>query len=274
MTPTESNPFTHTLLGRTGIPVFRLGLSASYFPGVAAVGRAVERGVNLLFLFGFDVQMVRALRELLPKQREKLVVVSGAYNLVYGHLDIRRSLERRLRQLRTDYIDAFLLLGVMHEKEFTEEVREDLLKLKEEGKVRAMGLSTHDRKFAGTLAREGKVDVLMIRYNAAHRGAEEDIFPFLQPHNPGVIGYTATRWRYLIRRSKKWPAHRPVPSPGQTYRFVLSSPHIHAALTAPRSVKQLDQNLDALAAGPLTDAEMDYICRYGDAVRRTRKWFL
>jgi hypothetical protein len=34
-----------------------------------------------------------------------------------------------------------------------------------EGKVRAIGISTHDRKFAGKLAAEGALDVFLIRYN-------------------------------------------------------------------------------------------------------------
>ena len=36
-----------------------------------------------------------------------------------------------------------------------------------------------------------ELDVYMIRYNAAHRGAEHDIFPHLAAYNPGVVSYTA-----------------------------------------------------------------------------------
>ena len=52
----------------------------------------------------------------------------------------------------------------------------------------------------------------MIRYNAAHRGAEQDIFPHLAAHDPGVVSYTATRWSYLLRRPKGWPKDGRVPT--------------------------------------------------------------
>jgi len=39
-----------------------------------------------------------------------------------------------------------------------------------EGKVRALGVSIHDRPRAGALAEESILDLLMIRYNAAHPG--------------------------------------------------------------------------------------------------------
>ena len=107
------------------------------------------------------------------------MVATGAYNLIWTRQNFRRTLEKRLRQLRTDYIDVFHFLGVMKPKEFPEPLQEELQRLKEDGRVRAVAMSCHDRKFAGELAARGALDVLMIRYNAAHRGAEQDIFPHL-----------------------------------------------------------------------------------------------
>jgi len=100
--------------------------------------------------------MVKAMREILPRHRESTVLVTGAYNLIIGYPNIRRTLEKRLRQFKTDYIDVFLFMGVMKEKEFPLRVREELLKLRDEGKVRAIGLSTHDRGSRDGWRREGK----------------------------------------------------------------------------------------------------------------------
>ena len=82
----------------------------------------------------------------------------------------------------------------METGQFPEPLREELQRLKEDDRVRAVAMSCHDRKFAGELAEQGALDVLMIRYNAAHPGAEQDIFPHLELHKPGVVSYTATRW--------------------------------------------------------------------------------
>jgi aryl-alcohol dehydrogenase-like predicted oxidoreductase len=266
--------FSHAILGRTGLRVHRLGLSASYRPGPRALGRAVERGVNCFFGYGFDGQMTRYMRTVLRTDREKYVVATGAYNLILGYPDLRRSLEKRLRQFGTDYLDIFLFLGVMKEKEFPLRARDEMFRLRDEGKVRFVGMSCHDRPFAGKMAQEGGLDTLMIRYNAAHRGAENDIFPYCPAHNPGIISYTATRWTYLLRKPKGLPGGSPVPTAGMCYRFVLSNPSVHLTWTAPRNERELDENLDALEQGPLTGEESLFMKSFGDAVHHTKKWFM
>jgi aryl-alcohol dehydrogenase-like predicted oxidoreductase len=269
-----SSSFQLRPFGSTGINVTPLGLSASYWPGKKAVYTAVEEGVNLVFAYGFDLQMRRALRELLPSHRDKFVLVTGAYNYVWRAQDVRKALEKRLRQFNTDYIDVFLFMGVMKPAEFTQRVHEDLLKAKEEGKVRAIGLSCHNRAFLGQLAANGEVNALMLRYNAAHRGAERDIFPHLAAHNPGVISYTATRWTYLLRRPKTWPKNARIPTAAECYRFVLSNPHVHVVLTAPRSEQELRENIAAAHKGPLDEEDMKFMNEFGDAVYNQKKWFM
>jgi predicted aldo/keto reductase-like oxidoreductase len=266
--------FLHTTLGRTGLAVHRIGLSATYRPGKDTVRRAIEEGLNYFFCFGVDTHMTKVLSEQMKGRREKFVVATGAYNLLFGHTNIERTLDKRLRQLDTDYIDVFMFLGVTKAKHFPPELIERFERLKGTGKVRAIGLSTHARKFAGQLAAGGHVDVLMIRYNAAHRGAEQDIFPYLRPHNPGVTSFTATRWRELIRRPSmaKWARTEPVPTAGQCYRFVLSNPAVHVCLMSPANVRQFEENLrEVREKGPLAPDEMDFMKRFGDVVRHTRK---
>lgn len=260
--------------GNTGISVTPLGLSASYFPGKKAVYAAAEEGVSVFFGYGFDVQMTRALRELMPSQRDKFTLITGAYNYIWLRQDIRKAFEKRLRQFKAEYIDVFLFMGVMKPAEYIPKVHEQLLKLKEEGKVRAIGLSSHDRSFLGTLAANGAVNALMLRYNAAHRGAEQDIFPHLALHNPGIISYTATRWRYLLRRPKAWPKNARIPTAGECYRFVLSNPNVHVVLTAPRSERELRENIAAVQKGPLNEEDMKFMREFGDAVYNQKKWFM
>jgi len=266
--------FTHTTLGSTGIAVNRLGLSATYRPGKRAIYKALDEGFNYFFCYGFDTQMIRVLRDVLKGNRENYTVATGAYNLLWGSPSLRRTLEKRLRQLGTDYIDVFLFLGVTKEKHFTDHVREELYRFREEGKVRCVGISTHDRKFAGKLAAEGALDVIMMRYNAAHRGAEHDIFPHLSHYNPGIVSYTATRWRYLLRRPRNWPKAGRIPTAGMCYRFVLSNPHVDVCLTAPSNLKHLEENLKAVRQGPLCQEEMQFMRTFGDAVHHRRKWFM
>jgi aryl-alcohol dehydrogenase-like predicted oxidoreductase len=120
----------------------------------------------------------------------------------------------------------------------------------------------------------------MIRYNAKHTGAEQDIFPHLSKRNPAVVSYTALAWGQLIRPLKgivmpSWPGrvsfNGPPLSPELCYRFVLSNPNVHVVLTGPQNRQQLRQNLDAIKQGPLEPDEMDWIRQYGQLVKSKKR---
>ncbi|MFN0166571.1 MAG: aldo/keto reductase [Bryobacteraceae bacterium] len=264
--------FSHATLGRLPNRVLRLGMSASYRPGETAVRRAIDLGVGCFFLYGFDSQMVRALRDLPSSGRERLVIATGAYNLIWTRQNFRRTLEKRLRQLRTDYLDVFLYLGVMKPGDLDERALDELSSIRQDPRVRAVGMSCHDRRFAAEMSRRGALDTLMIRYNAAHRGAETEIFPSIDGQRTGVISYTATRWTALLRKSPNWAG--PVPDAGLCYRFALSHPSVDVCLTAPRSERELEDNVRALERGPLNEDELRFMREFGDAVHARQKWFM
>jgi aryl-alcohol dehydrogenase-like predicted oxidoreductase len=266
--------FLHTTLGSKGQKIHRLGLSASHWPGKKTIYRALDEGLNFFFFFRIDRQMIAVLKDVFRQGRDNFAVATGAFNVRLGRPNLRRVLERRLRQLKTDCLDIFLFLAVMKPEHFRDDVKEDLLRLKEEGKIKAVGISTHDRLLAGELAKERALDVLMIRYNAAHRGAEQDIFPFLHERRPVIVSYTATRWGHLIERPRDWPKDGSVPTAGLCYRYVLSNPHIHVCLTAPSTLEQFDSNLTEIRKGPLSEEEMTFMNDFGSAVYRAKKWFM
>lgn len=251
-----------------------MGLSATYRPGKATIHYALDRGVNVFFAYGFDGQMVRTLRDVLRSDRDKIILTTGAYNLIWTHQNIRKTLEKRLRQFRTDCVDNFLFLGVMKPEQLPDRVLDELRTLKEEGKVKRIGMSCHDRKYAGRLASEGVFDCLMVRYNAAHRGAETDIFPQLAVHDPALISYTATRWRFLLRRPRGEARTTRIPTAKECYRFVLSNPHVDVVLTAPSNLAHLKENLAALEQGPLSQDDLRFMHDFGDLVHSRNKRFM
>jgi hypothetical protein len=130
--------------------------------------------------------------------------------------------------------------------------------------VKALGTSIHDRPRAGRLAQDSQLDVFMLRYNAAHPGAERDVFPHLEKRKPHVVAYTATAWRKLLRAPKGWTG--PTMTAGDCYRFCLSSPHVDVVLNGPANLAQLEQNLAAVARGPLDEGELGWMREYGARV--------
>jgi len=166
------------------------------------------------------------------------------------------SLERALKSLGMDYADI-LLLG-MWNKNVAAAIFDQALRLRERSLIRAIAVSTHNRPQAAVIAHHnGNVDVLHVRYNAVHPGAERDIFPKLpMPEiRPGIVTFTGTCWGDLMRPDKV--AGDKVPTAGDCYRFNLTNPAVDLCLTGPRSVSDLSAALEALDKGPMTTEEMD-----------------
>ena len=119
------------------------------------------------------------------------------------------------------------------------------------------------------MAQSGLLDVVMIRYNAAHRGAERDLFPVTDALGLPVIAYTALRWRALTQPTPSDLAGFVVPQAPAWYRFVLQSPSVTVTMAAPANRTELEEDLQVLqATGPLDSAEYQMLCEHGARVRR------
>lgn len=246
-----------------GKRIFRLGLAANYGVDEDGVRAAMDRGVNLFFWTLRAGGLRNPLREALARRRDSVAVVGVAQVGWFGW-GVRRGAEKLLRELGTDHLDVYLLGWLGVGSAWTSATERELLHLRESGKVRALGVSIHDRARAGELAGSSPLDLLMIRYNAAHPGAERDIFPHVQGGRPSVLAYTATAWRRLLKKPKGWDG--PAMTAGDCYRFQLSNPHVDIALTGPKSRAEVEANLDALAKGPLTADEETWMRDFGRAV--------
>jgi aryl-alcohol dehydrogenase-like predicted oxidoreductase len=257
---------THVELPTIGKRVLRLGVAGNYGLTSGDIHHAAERGVGFWLWSPRFKTVTPALRQLLPRAREQHVV--AAIDMAYTGGSVRRGVEKALRTLGVDQLDLYLLGWLGRASLLGRGIQDELARLRREGKVLAVGASIHDRRRAGQLARDSVLDALMIRYNAKHPGAEQDIFPHLQVRRPAVIAYTVTSWRQLLRPI---PGLGPPLSPALCYRFVLSSPHVHLALTGPKTRVQLDENLDALEQGPLCDQELVRVRDYGRQVKARKK---
>jgi aryl-alcohol dehydrogenase-like predicted oxidoreductase len=244
--------------------VHRLGLACNYGIDGDGFRTALERGINYFFWSPLRTKEVTPiLIEALKENRERYVVATGPMVGYFGG-NVRKGAEKALRILKTDYIDVFQLFWLGVGSAETESTVSELVKLKEEGKIRAIGVSIHNRPRAGQLAEKSVFDMLMIRYNAAHPGAERDIFPHLETRKPFIVSYTATSWRKLLKAPKGWEGQAMTAS--DCYRFCLTSPHVDVVLTGPKTKAQLIENMDGVEKGPLADEQMQWIRRYGKMV--------
>ena len=169
-----------------------------------------------------------------------------------------------MRSLKIDHADV-LILG-LYNKPPSARLMDAVVKLKERGVVRFLAISCHHRPTFQQYIREGVFDILQVRYNAAHRGAETEVFPYLPEDNgPGVTIYTATRWGKLMQSSKIPPTVKR-PTAVDCYRFVLTHRAVHLVMTGPKNAAQMHENLATLEAGPMSSEELSWMREVGDAV--------
>jgi len=257
--------FEPTILGRTGLKVGRLGLSAAYGVPAIAIEEAFECGVNY-FHWGAARRgmMAEGIRRLAKKNRERMVVVIQNY-WPWAKL-IPKSLERALKELKLDYADV--LLFSTFRKRPNQRAIDTALKLKKKGLIRHLGLSCHHRPRFAEVEKEKIFDIYHIRYNAVHRGAENDVFPLLtKKDGPGIVIFTATCHTKLLRRGYI-PKNEKIPKAIDCYRFVLSHPSVHVCISGPQDLKQTRENFKTLEIGPMTEKELAWMRGVGDHIYR------
>jgi len=194
----------------SGLPLaMRLGLATRGNTHLEPedVARTVECGVNYLNWCGYDDGLAGAIRERLVDRSRVILAMQLESRDTAG---AERQLEESFRLLGTDRIDAVTFYYVERESEWKRITApggafEALTGFQDRRMVSLIGLTTHQRSLGAKSAESGKLDLLMIRYNAAHRGAEEDVFPVTDRLRIPVVVYTAQRWGALVKPTRADP---------------------------------------------------------------------
>jgi predicted aldo/keto reductase-like oxidoreductase len=260
------------------LPVTRLGLATRGNTSLTAedVALAVERGVNYLNWCGYDDGIAQALRrKLIERERVVLAMQLDARDAA----SVEAELENAFRTLSTRRIDVVTFYYVESRREWEQiTARDGALKMleaeKQNGRVGLIGLTTHQRKLATECALTQKLDLLMVRYNAAHRGAEQEVFPITERLGIPVVVYTAQRWGALRRGTPGDPPGFSPPAATEWYRFALAHPAVSVVLMAPNGRRELEENLTLLDdwRAPTAD-EFDAMAEHGLRVRRNAGGF-
>ncbi len=235
------------------------------------IALAIEHGVNYLNWCGVGHEdgLVEAIRSLGNARKHIFVAVQF---FARSAEDAREELDTILATLGTDYVDALTYYYVEHEDEWAEiagGASEVLREAKYPGTVRSIGLTSHQRPLAASIAARSEVDMLMVRYNAAHRGAEQDVFPVTRQHGIPVVTYTALRWGALLNATPDDPPGFSGVSAPDWYRFVLMNPDVTVGIMAPQTSAELREDLEVLSAWrELTARELEDLRAHGDRVRK------
>jgi aryl-alcohol dehydrogenase-like predicted oxidoreductase len=255
-------------LGGSGLMAGRLGLGASYGAPAAAYEKAFNAGCNYFYWGALRrSHMAEAIRNITARgRRDDLIVVIQAFRRTSR--GVEKSLMRGLKRLGLDWEDVLLLGG--QRKSPKPQLLEAVIRMREKGAFRCLGLASHNRPLFPELAKDSRFDLFHVRYNAANRGADVDVFPHLADKRPGIVAFTATR-RMTLTKSDRIPADEKRPMASDCYRFVLSNPGVDVVITAPKNIRHMEENLVGVGKGPMNAEELGWMRRVGDYVYGKRR---
>ncbi|MFB5191676.1 aldo/keto reductase [Alicyclobacillus fastidiosus] len=193
---------------------------------------------------------------------------------------IRQAVENSLRRLQTDYIDLYQLHGGTMEDPF-DGIVELMERLREEGKIRAYGISSIRPNVILRYLAGSNIDSVMMQYSLLDRRPEE-WFPTLAEHGVSVIarGPVARgllsnlekpfgdEERYVDRNKQEVESARgairalvnPSRTAGQTsLRYTLHPSVVASAIPGASGMLQLSENVDTANVAPLTPEETGWL---------------
>ncbi len=272
-------------LGRTGLEVSILGFGASPLgeefgsidaaEGERAVHAAIDAGVNFFDTspyYGRTLSETR-LGQALEGRRDKVVLATkcGRYDVDrfdFSAERIRASLDESLERLRTDHLDILHLHDIefVDRRQIVGEALPALAGLKQEGKVRFIGVTGLQLELLEAVAREADVDVILsyARYNLVIGDLEAGLRPFCEERGIGLINGSPLLLGALTHAGPPdWH-----PAPGATLaacakaaeacaaegvdlaqlalRYCLDHPYVASTLVGMSNRQQLQSNLAAL----------------------------
>lgn len=295
----SSLPF-YRKLGRTNLTVSCLGLGGGGGISSEDTLYAFDQGINYFF-YSSDLHhflytsMAGALHQLCGRRssvREKVVLATVTY--IKSPEVAASALFDQFQELGIDYIDVFFwgwigandgsalndCLKISPDlrgpnsvyQRMVERIAGTSERLKKMGAVRYVGASFHDMNLARQWLNSSVLDVVMVRHNAAHRSAQNQVFNQLDaqdPKRPGIVTFksTGSHTGVLWNAPDCLSAMCWQPTVPDLYRYSLTQNCVDVCLMGLQRREEIDAAITSIQKGKLTAAELDYLSIYGDLHR-------
>lgn len=265
----------YRVLGRTGlkIPLISFGVMNSDNPDL--LHRALDLGLNHLdtahgYLRGKSEQVIGEVVEQ-RRNRQSVYIATKMYfardrdNGVFldeasarapapTEENLFKLLETSLQRLRTDYIDILYLHSCYSPAMATyEPVMSALVKAKEQGKARFIGVSTHrdEPNVIRATVDAGIYDVVLTSYNYMqdHKDAVGDAIAYAAGKGVGVVAMKTQGGNRLNQQEGVEINHQ------AALRWVFANPHVCTAIPGMTTFEQMDSNFAVMANLELNEAD-------------------
>jgi len=281
-------------IGNTGMSASIIGLGTEhldnkpYETAESVINAAIGQGINIMDLFMPGESVRRNIGRVLAGRRDKMIIqghlgstdINEQYDKSRDLKTVKKYFESLLRCLNTDYIDIGMLFFIDNESDFTDVFEGDTLpyalELKKQGKIRALGASSHNPVIARKVVETGLVDLLMFSINPAFDMAAADTYVLdylegkidiekkLDPDRAALYrlceqkGTAITVMKTLGAGKLISPRHTPFSRPlsvTQCIHYALTRPAVVSALIGCATAEQV---LEAAGYLDTSEEERDY----------------
>jgi aryl-alcohol dehydrogenase-like predicted oxidoreductase len=162
------------------------GLRAAFDAGITTFDTAEVYGE------GYSEQIVaRALSDI----RDEVIYATKVFPNHLKYQQVIEACDQSLQRLKTDYIDLYQIHwpsgSFKSDVVPIEETMQALNALKQQGKIRAIGVSNFSREQLADAAQYGQIDSLQPPYSLFWRGVEADAMPYCVDHGISIIAYSS-----------------------------------------------------------------------------------
>ena len=234
-------------LGKTGMKVTRLGFGCMITSDPSVISRAVDMGITYFdtarrYQQGNNERMVGAA---LKGARNRITLSSKSGGKTKA--EAMQDLETSLKELGTDHLDIWYMHARDEAAAIPDECLEAWTAAKKEGKIRAIGVSTHNpNNIADRVMQAGIFDVVLVQYNFASGNTIDATLKRFSEAGLGLVGMKVVA--PAAGRGRGGAAATP-PVPGKpvaALKWVLRNPLIDAIIPSMTDMDQLEANLRAV----------------------------
>lgn len=236
-------------LGKSGVSVSEqiLGcwvMGGSYWGGaedkdsIAAIKTALDGGVTTLdtaYIYG-NGRSERLVGEAVKGyDREKLTLITKLWRSEMERDKVVPALENSLKAMDTDYTDVYFIHYPSDTGVPIGETMEALMKQKEAGKIRCIGVSNFSLKQIQEAGKYGDVDVIQPCYSLVWRAMDKEEFDYCKAENIGIITYCSLAQGILTGKFTKDTAFSS--DDGRSRAPLFQAPYYEGALAVTEQLK-------------------------------------
>ncbi len=249
-------------LGRTGLELSTVGYGAMRTRDPAIIHRAIDLGVNYIdtahsYMDGYNEVVVG---KVLKTRRKETYVATKV------HIDradsMMASVEASLKSLKTDYVDIIQL----HDLKRVSQLRDEgalrvLQKVKEEGKARFVGFTTHRNQIEllRAAAQMDVYDMILVAYNFKSPDELGSVIHQTADSGIGIVAMKTQAGGYKSHRMGNVSPHQ------AALRWVLQNPGVTAAIPSMVTYAQLEEDIRAMGTR-MGWIDRKTLHRYGQAI--------